>query len=197
VCQWLCRRSCHHHPYSATCGRCGGCPFESAGGDHESPGRTGKYHDRLLRKRFLSSDGVAQSSLHLDPDRTTCPRTPTRVRMRAERVEACLRQLAALCVDLASCPQPQSSRLATSEPIRIIRGCLGSTFFVAPMTRSMSAALVILNRACSSMRLVVSTHSRRVVDRLRSLGLKNVSTLRTRTCLNTRSRDGGEKESSR
>ena len=154
------------------------------------------------------------SSLHLDPDRTTCPRTPTRVRMRAELVEACpstssghirnpklhMRpepvegQLAALYVDLASCPQPQSSRLATSEPIRIIRGCLGSTFFVAPMTRSMSAALVILNRACSSMRLVVSTHSRRVVDRLRSLGLKNVSTLRTRTCLNTRSRDGGEKK---
>ena len=111
--------------------------------------------------------------------------------MRPEPAEG---QLAALCVDLGSCPQPQSSRLATSEPIRIIGGCLGSTFFVAPMTRSMSAALVILNRDCSSMRLVVSTHSRRVVDRLRSLGRKNVSTLRTRTCLNTRSRDGGEKK---
>ena len=36
---------------------------------------------------------------------------------------------------------------------------------------------VISNSDCSNMRLVVSTHSPRVVDRLRSFGLKNVSTL--------------------
>jgi hypothetical protein len=76
------------------------------------------------------------------------------------------------------------------ERISMIRGCRGSTFFVAPTIRSMSAVLVILNIDCSHMRPVVGTRIRGVVDRWRSLGLKNVSTLRMRTCWSTRSRNG-------
>ena len=83
------------------------------------------------------------------------------------------------------------------KPISMITGCRGSTFFVAPTIRSTSAVHVILKLDCSSMRPVVGTRIRGVVDRWSSLGLKNVSTLTMRTCWNTRSRDGDVRRSSR
>jgi hypothetical protein len=51
------------------------------------------------------------------------------------------------------------------ERISKITGCRGSTFFVAPTSRSTSAVLVILNIDCSNMRPVVETRIREVVDR--------------------------------